>query len=224
MSGGPIFICGLSFTGKTPLRGALSVHPRIAMTRHTGLWIRFHGRFGDLGKPEHLQACLTALSADPLVAVLRPDPRRLAREFGDGPRTYDRLFGLLHEHHAQLLGKARWGDQLGPLDHHADRVLTAFPAARMIHTVRDLGSRLAVAVPGGRKTPGRLGRETVRWFESARRCRRNVRRYPGRYRLARYERFAADPEATVRDLCAFLGEDHYPAMSAVLERHVVERR
>ena len=42
----PIFIGGLSFTGKTQLRAMLSAHPNILIARRTHLWDRFYKRYG----------------------------------------------------------------------------------------------------------------------------------------------------------------------------------
>ena len=57
---GPIFIGGLSQSGKTELRLALGAHPSIELTRHTDMWDRFYGRYGNLGRPRNLDRCLAA--------------------------------------------------------------------------------------------------------------------------------------------------------------------
>ena len=216
MSDGPVFIGGLAFSGKTPLRLALTAHPRIAMTRHTAMWSRYHERFGDLSRPVNLDRCLTAMLDDPHVATLDPDGPRLEREFRQGPSTYARLFDLLHTQHAQRLGKSRWGDQMGLLEQYADLVLTAYPTAQMIHMVRDPRSRHAAGANRHRQMPGRLGWETARWRHSADLATRNQRHYPGRYLVVRYEAFCAQPDAILRDVVGFLGEDYSPAMVMAL--------
>ena len=216
MSGGPVFIGGLAFSGKTPLRIALSAHPRLALTRHTAMWQRYHGRYGDLGVPENLDRCLSAMLDDPNIARLEPDRRRIEEEFRAGPRTYAHLFGLVHRHHAERLGKQRWGDQMGMLERHADLVLTAFPTAQMIHMIRDPRTWHAAAASAHRQTIGRLGWETARWRESADLAGRNARRYRGRYHVVRYEALCSDPEATLREVVAFLAEEFDPAMMSAL--------
>ena len=55
VSAGPIFIGGLSFSGKTTLRLMLSSHPVIVLSRRTYMWQRFYGRYGDLRRPENLE-------------------------------------------------------------------------------------------------------------------------------------------------------------------------
>ena len=216
MSGGPIFIGGLAFSGKTPLRIALAAHPRIAMTRRTAMWERFNGSFGDLRRRENLDRCLDTMLADPSVAELGLDRERLVSELAAGPAEYLRLFGLMHAQHAQLLGKARWGDQMGALERSADRVLAAFPDAYMVHMIRDPRTRYIAAAGRHRQRPGKLGWETARWLRSVELAQRNQRRYPDRYRVVRYEQLADDPDRTLRDVTAFVDEEYDPAMADAL--------
>lgn len=216
MSGGAIFIAGLSFSGKTPVRVALGAHPRLDMTRHTAMWGRFDRRFGDLRRPRNLDRCLAALVADEHVARLEPDRQRLRQEFVTGPATYARLYRLVHEHHAERVGKPRWGEQLGLLERYADVVLGDDPASQMVHMIRDPRSRYAAASVGRRRLVGDVGPETARWIRSARIARRHAARYPDRYLVVRYETLLADPEATIRRILSFLGEHHHPRVLEAL--------
>jgi hypothetical protein len=214
---GPIFIAGLAFCGKTPLRIALNAHPRISVVRHAALWSRFYGRFGDLAQPRNLQRCLDALLVDDRVLRLEPDRRRVEEALAVGPPTYGRLFGLLHEHHARRLGKPRWGEQAQELERYADAVFSAYPDARIIHMVHD--PRTGAAARGAGRAPGKLGWETARWLDSAALALQNLRRYPDRYRVMQLEVFAARPEPVLRDLASFLGEDYHPAMREAVRAH-----
>lgn len=215
---GPVFICGLAFSGKTPLRIALSMHPRLELTRRTAMWTRYHGRFGDLTVAGNLDRCLSQMLADPAIAALEPDRADIVDRFTHGPATYARLFSSIHQQHADRLGKARWGDQMGMLEQHADLVLSSYPAARMIHMIRDPRHRLSAASGRHRQLPGKLGWETARWRHSAELAVRNHNRFPGRYRIVHYERLCAEPEETLRDVCVFVGEDYVPAMAGGLDR------
>ncbi len=203
---GPIFIGGLSHSGKSELRLLLGSHPHLSLTRRTYLWDRFYGRFGDLRSRSHFERCLSAMLRDDGVGSLCPDPARIRREFYQGPATYARLFGLFHAHHAEHVGKRRWGEQLGFVERFAVQIFEAFPSARMIQMIRDPRDRLAVG-RSERLRPGSVGWETARWLRSANLAEANRSRYQGRYRVVRYEMLAADPETTVRKLCAFLSED-----------------
>jgi hypothetical protein len=209
-SDGPIFIGGLSHSGKTELRIALGAHPQLSLVRRTGLWDRYFGRFGDLARPANLDRCLEAMGRDEQVAAFEPDRVRIRRELAEGPVTYPRLFGLIQAHHAERLGKRRWGEQLGSIERFADPIYETFPSARMIHMIRDPRARVGEAA--GKRRLGSAGWETARWLRSAELARRNGVRYPDGYRVIRYEALAAQPGATLREVCAFIGEDYLPAM------------
>jgi hypothetical protein len=204
----PVFIGGLSHSGKTPLRIVLAANPALSLTRRTYLWDRFYGRFGNLREPRNLERCIAALAEDPAVAPLSPDPASIRAEVDAGDPTYARVFGAIHRQHADRLGKPRWGEQLGFVERYAEPIFASYPSARMIHMVRD--PRFAPA--GGRRRPGATGWETARWRESASLAAANGRRFPAGYLVVRYEGFAADPEATVREVCAFLDEPVLPEM------------
>ena len=210
----PIFIGGLSHSGKTQLRIALEANPQLSLTRRTYLWDRFYGRFGDLHDPANLGRCLEALCADEAVAQLSPDPPAIRREVAEGDPSYARVFGAFHRQHAERLGKPRWGEQLGFVERFADPIFAAYPSARMIHMVRDPRSGSG----GRRRRPGALGWETARWLSSASLATRNRRRYPEGYLVVRCEALAADPAPTVADVCAFLGEPMLPAVRDRLDQ------
>jgi hypothetical protein len=213
---GPIFIGGLSGSGKTHIRRVLGAHPEISMTRRNYLWNRFYQRFGALGDRNNLDRCLSAMAADCDVQRLDPDWDRLRREFVEGDASYARLFGLMHDHHAQRSGTRRWGEQLRFVECFASPIFAAFPTARMIHMVRD--PRVSDTTNGRPLVakPGKLGWETALWLHSAEIALENRGRYPENYRVVRYETFAADPTEMIEDLCAFIREELTLAMTAVL--------
>lgn len=217
MADGPVFIAGLAFSGKTPLRIALSAHPRLELTRRTAMWTRYHRRFGDLAVPANLDLCLEAMLADPAITTLAPDPAAVRSEFRSGPATYMDLFAIIHRQHAERRGKQRWGDQMGMIEGLADLVLSAYPTAQVIHMIRDPRARYRAGAAAHRQLPGKLGWETARWRHSADLALRNRERFPQRYQVVRYERFHASPEPTLQDVCGFLGETYTPRMAEALE-------
>ena len=210
---GPIFIGGLSLSGKTQLRIVLDAHPDISMTRRTYMWDRFYQRFGDLGRARNLDRCLSAMLATEGIQKLQPDPARIRSEFLDGRPTYARLFALFHQHHAERVGKRRWGDQLGFVERFADPIFASFPSARMIHMIRDPRVRGDSERETTRRRRGSLGWETARWLHSADLAERNREVFPDRYRVVRYEQLASRPQQTVREVCAFLEEEYVGTMT-----------
>jgi hypothetical protein len=208
----PIFIGGISFSGKTILNSILSAHPKIIVTRHTSMWPRYYQRYGELSQPNNFNRCLTAMLQDKRIEPLNPDPERIQREFWQGPPSYGRLFGLLHEHHAKQQGKARWGDQLSFIECYITPILACYPAARMIHMIRDPRERYRESIERPSRGRWKVGLETATWLRSARLAERNYQRYPASYKIVRYESLISDPEGTTRDICNFLREDFLPEM------------
>jgi hypothetical protein len=211
-SEGPIYIGGASRSGKTLVRWILSSHSRIVVTRRTEMWTRFAGRFGDLAHPENLERCLDAMLRRRHIAELEPDLPRLRRDFLAGPATYGRLFALMHEQYAERAGKPRWGDQTAQVGRSADRIFAEDARARFLHLIRDPRDRFAAVLERGPRRPGAVGQATAAWLASAAVAVRNRRRYAGRYEILRYEELVSRPEATMRQVCGFLGEEFEPAM------------
>lgn len=214
MSGnGPIFIAGTDRAGKTLLSAILSSHPRISVPAvGSNLWTLFYGRFGDLADPEAFERCLAELLAYKHISYLTPDVQRLRDDFRAGPRTYARLFELLQVQYAERMGKPRWGDQTGLVEGYADEIMAAYPAARMVHMIRDPRDRYDASItmwPEGRL---RVGGAVARWRYSARHAATNRRRYPDRYLVVRYEDLVRDPERTTRTVCEMVDEAYEPGM------------
>jgi hypothetical protein len=213
MNRGPIIIGGPDRCGKTLLRALLVSHPNIAIPAvGSNYWTFFYGQFGDLGQPENFERCLAAMLRYKHALFLQPDAERIRREFWQGEPTYGHLFALFHQHYAEREGKSRWGDQTGLIERYADQVFAAYPDARMIHMVRDPRDRYEASLALWPKGRMRAGGATARWRYSVRLARRNLRRYPERYKIVRYETLVRDPERTMREVCAFVGEEYAPAM------------
>jgi hypothetical protein len=213
MNQGPIFIGGLDRCGKTMMRAFLVSHPRISIPAiGSNMWTYFYGQYGDLRHLQNFERCLAAMLRYRHVYVLQPDADRIRREFWQGEPTYARLFALFQAHHAEAEGKPRWGDQSGLIERYARLIFAAYPAAKMIHMIRDPRDRYADSRTLWRRGKGRVGGAAARWLYSVRLARHNQKQDPDRYKVVYYERLVSDPERTLRDVCAFLGEDYVPAM------------
>ncbi|MGI8658268.1 MAG: sulfotransferase family protein [Candidatus Limnocylindria bacterium] len=206
MAPGPIFIGGLERTGTSLLYALLASHPRIAMTRRTNWWTFFDGRFGDLAHDDNLDRCLASMMRYRRHRKLDPDFGRLRREFRASEPSYCRLFGLLEEHHAQRLGKPRWGDKSLHTERYADRVFHCFPSARILHMVRDPRDRYASSLKRWHGNRGGVGSATAAWIDSVKLGEHYEATYPDRFMIVRYEDLAGDPEGTLRTICPFVNE------------------
>jgi hypothetical protein len=207
-----VFIGGLDRTGKSLLRVLLTAHPSLAISRRAYFWTALRGRFGDLGNEHNLERCLIAATRAAGVRDVAIDADRVRRDFGQGERTYERLFGLIHEQYAERLGKRRWGDQTTGVERLASVLFGAFPAARFLHMVRDPRDRFAAGLGPADRRRGGAGAATAMWLDSVALAERNTARYPDRYRIVRYETLVSDPAATLRAVCDFIGEPYTPTM------------
>jgi hypothetical protein len=210
---GPIFIGGPDRCGKTTLQAFLSSHPNIAIPAvGSNFWSYFYGQYGDLSRPENFERCLDAMLHYKHALFLKPDVGRLRKEFWQGEPGYARLFALIHEQYAEREGKPRWGDQTGLVERYADQIFSAYPEAKMVHMIRDPRDRYEASLalwPNGR---ARVGGATARWLYSIAWARRNMKRYPDRYKFVLFETLVHGPEETLREICAFLGEEYIPEM------------
>ena len=212
-SRGPIFIGGPDRCGKTTMRAFLVSHPNISIPAvGSNMWTYFYGQFGDLGLRNNFERCLDAVLRYKHVGFLKPDINRIRREFWQGKPTYARLFALFHQHHAQQEGKPRWGDQTGLIERYADLIFAAYPGAKMTHMIRDPRDRYEASLARSPNGRGRAGGATARWLYSVGLAKRNLQRYPDRYKVVRYETLVCQPEETLREVCAFLEEEFTPAM------------
>lgn len=210
---GPIFIGGPDRCGKTTLQAFLSSHPNIAIPAvGSNLWSYFYGQYGDLHSRENFERCLDALLHYKHALFLKPDAERIRGEFWQGEPSYARLFALLHGHYAERAGKPRWGDQTGLIERYADPIFKAYPGAKMLHMLRDPRDRYEASLEMWPEGKGRVGVATGRWLYSALLARRNLARYPGHYMIVRFETLVQEPEATIRAVCHFLGEDYTQEM------------
>lgn len=210
---GPIYIGGLDRCGKTTLAGFLTSHPRISVPAvGSNLWPYFYRQFGDLARPEHLDRCLDAMLGYKHAVFLRPDPARLRRDFAAGPPTYARLFELVHLQFAEREGKPRYGVQTGLIERYADELFAAYPGVRVIHMVRDPRDRYEASLAAWPDGRGRAGGAAARWSYSVRLAERHAARHPDGYLIVRFEDLVREPEATVRHVCTFVGEEYVPEM------------
>jgi hypothetical protein len=209
MNRGPIFVGGSNRSGTSLMYALLASHPNISMVQRTDMWRFFYKRYGDLRQPENFERCLDAMLQYRRIRRLEPDPERIRQEFWQGEPTYGRLFALFHAHYAERMGKPRWGDKSLHTEQHAEQIFTEFPAARLIHVVRDPRDRYASE---RKKYQASAATATGKWLSSVHAAERNLQRYPEGYMVVRYEDLAREPAGTLRRVCDFLDETYTPAM------------
>ncbi len=212
MNKGPIFIAGLERSGTSLIYALLASHANIAMTRRTNLWTHYYNQYGDLSDPVNFERCLTMMMRYKRLLILEPDSDALRHEFWQGEPTYARLFALLEEQYARRVGKPRWGDKSLNTERYADPIFAAYPDAKILHMMRDPRDRYASVIKRWKVRRGGVGAGTGMWLESVRLALHNQDRYPDRYKIVRYETLALQPEKTMQEVCAFIGEAYTPSM------------
>ena len=209
----PIYIGGLDRSGKTTLRALLASHSNIAIPAvGSNMWTYFYRQFGDLARADNFERCLAAMLRYKHVAFLQPDPDRLRREFAEGAPTYARLFELFLVHFAEREQKPRWGVQTGLIERYADDLFDAHPGVKIVHMLRDPRDRYQASIDKWPKGKGRAGGAAARWRYSTKLAERHARRHADGYLIVRFEDLVAQTEATVREVCSFIGEQFEPAM------------
>lgn len=196
-----ILVGGCGRSGTTVFKEMLSRHPRIACGPESSL-------FG-----------------------LPFDPKRIANYWGIPLAELRVLMGesrdLVHfaetfyGRYAAREGKARWADKTPNNVRAVPRILTWFPHAVFIHVVRD-GRDVVCSLrnhPKERIENGKIVPVTTvnpiswcctRWLQDT----SAGLAFAGHPRCleVRYEHLVADPEAVMRRVCAFIGEDYDAAM------------
>lgn len=152
-------------------------------------------------------------------------------------RTERGLFAAFLRLYADRRGKAIMGEKTPAHLDYVETLLAWFPAGRVVHCLRDPRAvyvselrrrhehavgfpyRLLAVVPA-LLAPFVLLQVAWAWAHAVHRHRALSRRFPGRYRLLRFEDLVSAPAATLEELCAFLGIELEPRM---LEQKVTSR-
>ena len=205
----PIFIAGPNRSGTSLMYALLASHPKISMVQRTDMWRYFYGQYGSLSVEENFERCLKTMVQYRRISRLEPDPDRIRQEFWSGEPTYGRMFALFHAHHAERVGRSRWGDKSLHTEHHVDQIMTEFPEAKVILIIRDPRDRYASE---RKKFRASVGSATRKWLVSVKAMKHSLELYPDNCLVIRYETLASHPEETLRRVCAFIEEDYSPIM------------
>ncbi|TYK43844.1 sulfotransferase family protein [Actinomadura decatromicini] len=230
----PIFILGCARSGTSLLQQMLHSHPRIAVPAETSFVLPAYTarcEFGDLTVRDNRRELADWITRDRSTKfrVLGLDAAETSEEIVAGPPTLGSVVGTVFGAYARRFDKPRWGDRRPSYIRYAGSLLRMFPDAQFVHLVRD--GRDCVASLLERPWYDQDVHHAISaWREAVDRGRRlGARLGPDGYYEMQYERLVADPADELARLCAFLGEDFDPAMTAIarpdraVKRSVQER-
>lgn len=198
----PFFIVGAPRSGTTLLGRILDGHPRIAVYHETHYYPLFRPdliRYGDLRREANLKRLVEdVIEVTRVQGFMAPPTAREIIAAVPEP-TFAGVLTALLQLHARQQDKIRSGDKTP--GHHAylAEILETFPGSPVIFVLRDprdtvlsIRRALGASLNGAART----------WN----RAFRSYRKYSGRVRLVRYEELVREPQKTMEDICAFLGE------------------
>ena len=214
----PVFVVGCPRSGTTLVE--------VMLDSHSGLRV-----FDELSliaglAPRRTRPWARPASVEDVIAHRRfrrlgisPDVARAAVAAA-GPSTYEGLIDAVMTAAARAHGKRRWGEKMPGYVSVAPLLARHLPDAQFVHVIRD-GREVAAALAAREWGPPSAVMGAFFWRRKVA-PRRALRRRlgPGRYYELRLERLTADPDAELRRVCEFLGEEYEASM---LEYHLEYR-
>lgn len=193
----PFFIVGCGRSGTTLLREMLNAHPNLGTPPECPFLIAY---LKDAGlSPKKAAAWL---ANEPFIRDWKMNIS--AKDFAECENVTE-VVDRLHKLYLQNTHGERWGQKTPKFVRHLPLLKERFPAAQVIHVIRDGRS---VAASYMRATWG-----PTNAYSAARYWKWNVlcglrfsRHFPDQCLTIRYESLVEDPEGTLRDVLAFLNE------------------
>ena len=203
----PFFIVGSARSGTTLLRDLLRSHSRLFVGTEARFIPFLHALHGSPQNDREAirlgTAILDTIGHSEVWTTLTPD------DFAHF-RSFRAAASLPFERAAAAAGKARWGDKSPRYVEHIPQILEIFPAARVVHIVRD-GRDVALSMMRTNFAPQTVYHAATAWRRRVLRGREALRCHgPQRIHEVRYEELLRDPKATLSELLGFLGEEFEP--------------
>jgi hypothetical protein len=230
-SGRPIFVVGCPRSGTTLLQLMLHAHPRLAVPPENRYVLPAYfqrAEWGDLSKAGNRRKLAEVITGRGTgFRDFGLDRKAVRRRIVDSPPTLGSVLETVMLCFAEAHGATRWCDKRPMYVRHVDILRRLFPDAQFVHLVRD-GRAAAASLARMSWFSGDLAQAIGTWrlaMEHAR-AAREVLPADTWFDL-NYEGLITEPEAQLRRLCSFLGEDFDPRMlepGAVRDRLVPDRK
>jgi hypothetical protein len=205
MENAPIFVVGVGRSGTGLLRDLLRSHPRLSFPPESLFIPPFYRAYGDPRNEREARRTAAAILSRSRLRYWDLDG------LSSDDFAYYRSFSAITDHIfrwcAEREGKPRWGDKTPAYTTEIPLLSELFPEARFLHIYRD-GRDVSLS-----RLQSLWGAENVvatarLWRQRVSAARRAARELPaGRYLELSYERLVQEPEPTMREVCAFIGEE-----------------
>lgn len=214
----PFFVVGASRSGTTLMRLILNAHPRLALPGETQFYVGVFEQYRRDGRwPEAVDAFITICEQRMEPAIELADMRRRLLDL-DRP-DLRALLDLPLRRWAAAEGKPRWGEKTPEHSFYSQPILAMFPAAKFVEMIRDPRAVVA-SMTGSRFKGDSTTRNALYWDYVTTTAHERLQRDAGAGQVisVRYEQLVSEPERTVREVCAFLGEEFDLGMLAFHEQ------
>ncbi len=214
----PFFIVGSPRSGTTLLQAMLMSIPGVYIPPETKFWAVSKGRgadFGPLTSDRGFELTVESILTACDESEVPLDVEALRTAWAEGERTHAAMFDTLLRHiQKNFLRCRRIGEKSPPHLLYVPELLETFPEGRVIAIIRDGRD---VAISQSQAWQSNVLRVAISWKRDQRLHRNYAERFPpDRYTSVRYEDLVTQPEAELRRLCDFLGEEFTPDL---LEHH-----
>ena len=190
------------------MRDLLRSHPAISIPPESQFIPRLYSSWGDPESDREATALARRILS--LRTVRDWEPALQPSDFS-ACRSFAQVLEVLFGDFARRAGSPRWGDKTPQYVEHIPLLTRIFPQARVIHIYRD-GRDVIESWVRMSFTPGNVFRGARGWRHYVRAGRDGGAAIGDRYHEVRYETLVTEPEATMRGVCEFIGEDFTEAV------------
>lgn len=229
----PIFVIGAERSGTTLLMVMLGSHPRIAVPEVAWYYPRFRPylhTYGDLSREENFRTLVEEMVFGLKTPFwgMKVNPRTIVDEIVSEvrERSFAGVYCAMLERYAREAGgKPRWGEKTPYNLFFVKEILEDFPNAQFIFMTRDGRDASAEYLQSGfGPTNIFCAAEVWRLCQNAVKEWREKLRDSGQWMDVRYETLVREPEATLKEVCEFLGEEYDPAMLEFYKTPIAQAR
>jgi hypothetical protein len=213
----PFFIVGSGRCGSTLLRMMLASHSNLTIPPETWFLRRLVTRL-PLERPlraDEIESAVAIITSD----YRWPDMKLDAQDFRRAVSQLNQpdlraLVEVVYRWHLHAEGKSRWGDKTPIYIEILPQLAQMYPGSRFIHLVRD-GRDVAKSFQATGWVGPWLHDNMREWLKALRyHWRWMGSQYRGHILVVRYEDLVLRMDATLRQICAFIGEEFEPQMLA----------